>query len=172
MIEQSDFGIRLWQMLSNTCYLINKGRQKELYQRGTSLRYSAVMHAIIRLGMNATPIELARQSSRERHSISEQISRMEKEGLVKKIRDLNRKNLVRIELTEKGYTLFEKTVERESIEYIMEELTWKEKQKFWSLLVRLRGKTAEYLGIEDNDLFPPSAIDDISPLDVDYKIVP
>ena len=79
---------------------------------------------------------------------------------------------MRIELTEKGYALFEKTVDRESIEYIMAELTWEEKQKFWSLLVRLRRKTAEYLGIEDNDLFPPSTIDDLSPLNVDYKIDP
>lgn len=170
MIEPSDFGVRLWQMFSNTCYLANKVRQKELYQRGTSLRYSAIMHAILRLGTNATPVEIARQASRERHSISEQISRMEKEGLVKRIRDLKRKNLVRVELTEKGYELFQKTVNRDSIEYIMTELTWEEKQELWSLLVRLRRKTAKYLGIEDNNLFPPSNIDELSPLDVDYRI--
>ena len=170
MQEPSNFGYRLWQMFSNTCYLVNKVRQKELYQRGTSLRYTAIMHAILRLGMNATPIEIARQASRERHSISEQISRMEKEGLVRKIRDLKRKNLVRVELTEKGYELFQETVNRESIEYIMMELTWEEKQELWSLLVRLRRKTAEYLDIEDNDLFPPSDVGELSPVDTDYRI--
>lgn len=170
MQEPSNFGYRLWQMFSNTCYLVNKVRQKELYQRGTSLRYTAIMHAILRLGMNATPIEIARQASRERHSISEQISRMEKEGLVRKIRDLKRKNLVRVELTEKGYALFQETVNRESIEYIMMELTWEEKQEFWSFLVRLRRKTAEYLDIEDNNLFPPSDVGELSPVDTDYRI--
>jgi len=170
MREQSDIGYRLWQMLSNTCYLINKVRQKELYHRGISLRYSAILHAILRLGTNATPIEIARQSSRERHSISEQISRMEKEGLVKKIRDLKRKNLVRVELTEKGRALFQETVNRESIEFIMSELTWKEQRELWSLLVKLRRRTTEYHGIDGIRLFPPSNLEELQSLEMDYQV--
>ena len=86
MREQSDIPYRLWQMISNTTHVISKARQKELYSDGISMYSSGILDAISRLGEKATPIALSKESSRERHSISEQISRMEREGLIRKKR--------------------------------------------------------------------------------------
>ena len=163
-----DIHYRVWQMISNTTHVISKARQKELYNYGVSMHSSGILDAIYRLGKKATPIAIAKESSRERHSTSEQLSRMEREGLIRKIKDLKRKNLIRIELTEKGFELLQKASERKSIDYIMAVLTLEEQRTLWSLLAKVRGKAMGYLGNTNANVFPPSDIDKI--LQTDKKV--
>ncbi len=166
MAESKDISFRLWQMVSNVRHLIYKARQKELNRYGISMPSSGILDAVLRLGKRATPTAISQQSFRERHSISEQLSRMEKEGLIKKVKDLERKNLIRVEVTEKGYELSQKAAERESIEHIMSALTREEQRELWSLLSKLREKTMKYLGLENIEPYPPSDPDELLPTDM------
>ncbi|MFC2062509.1 MarR family winged helix-turn-helix transcriptional regulator [Chloroflexota bacterium] len=82
-------------------------RRRELSKLNVSLVRGAIIRHIVRLGKKATLSELSRRVIKEPHGISMLVSRMEKEGLVRRIRDLHRKNLVRVELTKKGRELHE-----------------------------------------------------------------
>lgn len=165
MERPSNLQYRVWQMISNTTHVISKARQRELYNEGISMYSSGILDAISRLGEKATPVAISKESSRERHSVSEQLSRMEREGLIRKVKDLQRKNLIRVELTEKGIESLQRVKERKSIEHIMTALTWEEQQKLWALMAKVRERAMEYLGTKHTDVFPPSNIDDILTID-------
>ncbi len=168
MRETFDIRFKLWQIISNTFHLISKARQKELYNHGVSMYHSAILDAISRLGEKATPIAISKESSRERHTVSEHLTRMEKEELIKKVKDLKKKNLIRIELTEKGYELFQKASDRESIDFIMGALTLEEQWELWTISAKLRDRAMEYLGLQANQPYPPSDLDKLLPHNEEY----
>ena len=153
--ESLSINFTLWQLLHRSFGAVNKVRQKELDLYGITMRQSAVLGAVLRSGEQETPTELAKQLFLEINTISEQLKRMEADGLIRKVKDLNRKNLVRIEVTEKGRKLYRKTLNRKSIDYIMSVLTEEEKLELWSILVKLRGQAVKKLGIKNLALYPP-----------------
>jgi len=155
MEESLSINFVLWQLLHRSFGAINKARQKELDRYSITLRQSAVLGAVLRLGEQGTPTELAKQLFLEINTISEQLKRMEAEGLIRKVKDLHRKNLVRIEVTQKGHRLYRKTLNRKSINYIMSVLTEEEKLELWSILAKLRGQAVKKLRIKNLELYPP-----------------
>ncbi|MFC2020977.1 hypothetical protein ACFLU1_04200, partial [Chloroflexota bacterium] len=84
------------------------------------------------------------------------LARMEKRGLIKKVKDIKRKNIVSVEVTEKGYEAYNETTSRESIKGIMTVLNNDEMVELWSHLSKIRNRTMERLGMEIEDFFPPS----------------
>ncbi|HUV56125.1 MAG TPA: MarR family winged helix-turn-helix transcriptional regulator [Dehalococcoidales bacterium] len=151
-VLDKDQDFRLWTLLTRTRDAIFKARAKELSTGGISNVQAAALFAIRALGNEATPAELSRWLLREPHSVSGLISRMEAEGLIKKAKDLPRKNMVRAELTEKGQQAYEHSTKRASINRIMSSLSEKKKQQLSSYLETLRGKAHEELG---NEFKPP-----------------
>ncbi|MFC1954453.1 MarR family winged helix-turn-helix transcriptional regulator [Chloroflexota bacterium] len=152
--ENINYGI--WQMLSRTRHLVYKARQKELKQYGISMQNTGILHTIIRLNDQVTLGRIAQETFLEPHTVSSAISRMSVGGLVNKVNDLERKNMVRIEITEKGYEVYRNSARRKAINDIMSTLTQKEKPKLWSLLVKIRSKAMKQLEIECEDDYPPS----------------
>ena len=108
------------------------------------------------IGDKVTPAEISRWLLREPHSVSEIISRMEKQGLLKKVRDLYRKNLVRIELTEKGSEAYNQAIKRDSIHTIMSALSDEERRQFSTMLEKIRDRALKESGKELRTPFPPS----------------
>lgn len=148
-----DYG--LWKLLAHTRHAMSKARQKELRQYHTFGRRSAVLVAIEALGDKATPGEISRWLFREPHSISEFLSRMEKEGLVKKVRDFDRKNQLRVVMTKRGCEVYQQSLKRESIHHIMSVLSEKECQQLRTCLQKLWDKALEELRIDTERFFPP-----------------
>ena len=146
----------LWLMLSRTRHLIYKARQKEVKQYGISMRNAGILNAVFRLGKQATPGRIAREMFLEPHSVSDMLSRMEARGLIKKVKDMERKNLIRIEMTEIGHEAYRKSACRKSINDIMSALCQEEKLELWSLLSKIRIGEMEQQGIENTDIYPPS----------------
>ena len=147
----------LWVLLRNTTDTILRVRFKELGQLGVLGRQAALL-LIIRLiereGGKATPAEISRWLFREPHTISETLNRMGKDGLIKKIKDLDRKNLVRVVITEKGQQYYEKSTRRQSIHKMLSCLTREERQQLRSVLEKLRGGGLKELGIEQKIPWP------------------
>ena len=81
---------------------------------------------------------------------------MEKQGLVKKVKDLDRKNLVRITLTEEGHQAYRESIKRESIHRIMSSLSEEERQQLKSSLLKLRDTALEEPQIESKPPYPAS----------------
>jgi DNA-binding MarR family transcriptional regulator len=160
-----DSSFKLWELFNHSFRATAKVREKELGKFGITLSQSAVLRVALRLGNRATPTEISRQLFLETNSVSEQLRRMETDGLIKKVKDLNRKNLVRIEVTQKGYELYRKSRTRKYIDSVMSVLTEEERTALWAILVKLRGRAVKKLGISGMDLYPPSDYADLFPPD-------
>ncbi|MFH1925918.1 MAG: MarR family transcriptional regulator [Chloroflexota bacterium] len=151
--EDKDY--ELWMLLAQAREAMYKARQKELRRYNLSPRQSAVLFIIRAIGDKVTPAEISRRLLRESHSVSEIISRMEKQGLLKKVRDLDRKNLVRIELTEKGSEAYSQAIKRDSIHKIMSALSDEERRQFSTMLKTIRDRALKESGKELRTPFPP-----------------
>jgi DNA-binding MarR family transcriptional regulator len=106
------------------------------------------------IGEKATPAEITRWILRKPHTVTELLKRMEKEGLVTRTKDLERKNMVRISITEKGRQAYQKSTERKSIHKLMSSLSQEERQPLMASLVKLRGKALKELRVEHKPRFP------------------
>lgn len=139
----------VWVMLHQARDVIFKVRERELKKYGISSRKAAVLFNIEAIGYKSTPSEIARHLLRESHSVSSILDRMEKQGLVKKVKDLDRKNMVRVYLTDKGQKVYDKAAKRESICEIISCLSDEERRQLISSLKKLRNKALKQLGLED-----------------------
>ena len=102
----------VWVLLNRVQHLLSRARGIELEQEGLSTVAAGVLFFVKQSDEPVTPGMLARFLYRQPHSVSALLTRMEGEGLVKKVRDLNRKNRVRVVLTRKGEKLAEKLDKR------------------------------------------------------------
>lgn len=139
----------LWMMLHQSRDAIFKLRERELNKFGISTPKAEILCTIQDIGYLATPTEISRRVLREFHSVSSIISRMEKQGLVKKIHDMGRKNLTRICLTDKGKQIYHEVSNRKTIVDILSCLSETERKQMLSSLRKVRNEALRKLGIED-----------------------
>jgi DNA-binding MarR family transcriptional regulator len=135
-----DEDYKLWVLLNQATDAALRARQKELDRYGISVAQATVFFVIQAIGEKATPAEITRWLLRESHTVTELLNRMEKEGLVTKTKDLERKNMVRVSITEKGRQAYEQSTKRKSIHKVMSSLSQEERQQLRSYLERLRNK--------------------------------
>jgi DNA-binding MarR family transcriptional regulator len=79
---------------------------------------------------------------------------MEKKGLVRKVKDLEKKNQVRVAMTEKGQQACEQASKRESIHRIMSSLNDSECEHLVVCLQSLLDKALDEAGITSKPPFP------------------
>jgi MarR family transcriptional regulator, organic hydroperoxide resistance regulator len=141
----SNQDLSLWWALRRTHEAIHKIRKIEVSPYKISTVETGVL-LIVHLSHNKiTPIEIARQLLKDNHSITQLLVRMEKRGLVKRVKDLPRKNMIRVVLTPKGQAIFKQTTGIKTIPKIMSVLTSDEKKQFEVILDKLRNKTMKIL---------------------------
>jgi len=151
----SDEDHDLWVFLTHTRYAIYRAREKELQRYGISPEQAGVLFIVQALGNRATPSEIARFIVRQPHTVSALIERMEKKGFIKKVHDLDKKNLVRVSLTEKGQKTYEYSTKRGPIHRIMGVLNAEERAQLLRILEKLNNQARKELGL-DGDKLPPS----------------
>ncbi len=142
-----DNSYNLWLLLHQVTDIIFYAREQELKEHDLPGMQAEVLFAIKAIGDKATPAEIARWLFRRPHSVSGILDRMDKAGLVRKSKDLDRKNLVRISLTEKGEKAFTQALKRASIHKIISALNDDQKKQLQSLLDILRSKGLKELGL-------------------------
>jgi len=137
----------LWVLLQQTHYIMGKLREKELKELNVSITQAKVLAIIKSLDSPATPAEIARRVLRAPHTVSELITRMAAQGLVCKIKDLDRKNMVRIEITSKGEQVYEESKRMKYISEAMSRMPSADRKNLDSYLMRLRDLAIEKIGI-------------------------
>ena len=142
----------LWMWLSRTRDAIIRTRERELRQYNISCIQSTVMQIIQALGDKATPAEISRWAFRESQSVSELLNRMEKEGLVEKIKDLDRKNMVRVVLTERGLEAYRQVQKYEMVHKVMSSLSATERKQLRNTLKKVWNRALEEL---ESGIRPP-----------------
>ena len=144
-ISNDDQDFNLWVLLTRAREAMGKARKKELFPYGVSHREAAVLYVVQSIGGKATPAEIARWQAREPHLVSALLSKMVNKGLVRKVKDLSKKNRVRVELTDKGLEVYYKSLKRESVHKIMSVLSEEERRQLTSCLEKIRNKALEQL---------------------------
>ena len=144
----------LWVLLNQAQNLMMNARDIELMEYGTTAMQAAVLFITNAVGEDAIPAEISRWLLRKPATISGLLDRMEKAGLVERAKDLPRKNLVRIRLTEKGKQAYKQSLKRESLHKIMSSLSEEEHKQLASILVKLRNRAAKVLRHREEIPFP------------------
>lgn len=139
-----DKDFNLWVLLQQARDAVFKAREKELNQYGITPMEAAVLFTIQVIGDTATPAEIARWIFREHHTATALLNRMEKKGLVRKVKNPDRKSLWIVSLTEKGQNAYRQSVKRESIHTVMSFLSENERQQLESYLRKVRDEALKY----------------------------
>lgn len=142
----ADDDFLLWWLILQMRRSLYKARAKELTKYRLTPEKTAALFIIKVIGYRATAAEISRYLLREPHSVVGLLNRMERQGLVERFNDLERKNLVRVALTEKGEKAYSQSAKRKSIRRIFSCLSVEERQQLAELLERLRNKALEDLG--------------------------
>jgi len=94
---------------------------------------------------------------RERNTVFVVVNNMEKRGLVKKVKDPKRKNVLRVILTKKGEEVFNRARERtEVFSHIMSNLSPEERENLRTYLQRIQDRAFEKLS-DGLQMAPPVA---------------
>ena len=137
----------LWNLLSEARDAIVRVRETEASQSGISAMQTHALFYIQAIDGPVTPAQLSRYLFRESQSVSGILDRMEKQGLVRRVRDLDRKNQVRVVITEKGQQAYNQSTRRKSIQRIMSALSDEERQQLKSFLQSLKDRALDELAV-------------------------
>jgi DNA-binding MarR family transcriptional regulator len=155
--QYDDIDIHLWALLQQVRHIMLRIREKDLVPYDTSEVKVAIMFLISVIGHDATPGEIARWTPHRAHAISTLLDRMEKDGLVQRVKDMKRKSMVRIEITPKGRDIQLKAGSLEPIHEMMSALSGEECLQLKVLLLKLREGVCNIAKV-DVPLFPPTDI--------------
>ena len=145
----------LWALLSQASNALGRVADSELSQAGISMMQAAVLVFVKNSKEPVIPAHISRWLFREPHTVSQLLMRMEKQGLVKRTKDLNRKNQVRITLTAKGEQAFQQKSEMRGIGRILSTITPEECNKLGESLKKLRDEAIKELDTRPRQLpFP------------------
>jgi len=143
-ITAQDSGFYARFLIGRVRHLMFNARQKELAPYHISPRQATILFILQNLGHKPTLAELAEHTDREINTLSLQMTRMEREGLVKKTRESPKSKLLRFELTAKGLESYKASHKSKSINAIMTALSEKERQELISLLQKVIVKAERY----------------------------
>ena len=127
-------------LIGRVRHFMNRTRQKELSPYGISPRQATVLFILYSLDRKVTLAELSKNTDRQINTLSLQITKMERNGLVRKVRETPKSALISFELTEKGKNTYKDTTKANSVEDIMSVLTEEERQQLISLLKKVVGR--------------------------------
>ena len=140
----SDSNFDLWRLITRVNHSLFLLQQREISQYHIPICQLQVLHIMQNLGSKATLSEIARQVEREIHVISRQTMRMEKDGLIRRIKDTPKSNLLRLEITEKGMEILKISEKSKSIDAIFSFLSEEDRRQIESTLIRILRQVKEY----------------------------
>jgi DNA-binding MarR family transcriptional regulator len=127
---------------------IQKAREAELRKSGITPEQAAALICIHSLGEKATSAEISRWLFRDESSMLVLIRRMIGQGLITKTADRNNKHLIRLELTPKGLSAYNDSIEFLSLYEIFSCLSDKKRQQLFSILNTLRTKAFNTIDLD------------------------
>ena len=140
---------QLWVLLNQTRDVVAQARENELKAIGINIVQAGLLHIIKNVEPRPTITNIARWINRKPHTVHSVVAVMEKQGLVTKKKDLERKNLTRVVITKKGEKALEQAQEKaKAVSEIMSCLTDKEAAQFRKSLKKVRDKAYEKLSMK------------------------
>lgn len=143
-----DLDYKAWVLLQQAAGAIFEVRENELREHGSTAMQATVLFIVKSIGNKATPAEISRWLLRRPHTVSGLLNRMEKAGLVRKTKDLHKKNLVRVTITPKGEQAYKQSLKGKTIHKIMSALGEADREKLASYLRAVRDRAVKEAGIK------------------------
>jgi len=141
----------LWVLIAQTKDAILRIRERDYDQYNIKNERRAVIFAIVALGGQAAPVEIARFLFRKINSVTEMLKRMEQQGLIRKYKSSG-KSKVNVRLTEKGRNTYTQSVQNTSDKRLFSILPRGQREKLKASLLKLRNEAARELGIQSHSL--------------------
>jgi len=128
--------------------ILFKIRERELLSQNLSAPAAEILFLVDAMGENVTPAKITRMTLREPHSVAGLLVRMEKHGFVRRTKDMERKNLIRITLTAKGERALKQVMKLEGTTDIIARLSTEQQKQLKATLTVLKeaGKKELHLG--------------------------
>ncbi len=128
--------------------ILFKIRERELLPQNLSAPAAEILFLVDAMGENVTPAKITRMMLREPHSVSGLLVRMEKHGFIKRVKNMERKNLIRITLTAKGEKALKQVMKLEGATDVIARLSAEQQKQLRTALSTLKeaGKKELHLG--------------------------
>ena len=136
---------QLWVLLAQTRNIVNNARNKLVNRRNIPVSQGAALYYIHTDSKGVTIGELARYLFRSHNSVSELVTRMEKKGWLKRVKETSPNHRVRIVLTEEGKEACHQACSPEFIHEIISSLTPEQREQLQSLLGIVRERALKTL---------------------------
>ena len=152
--QLSDPALVTWLLLARTWAAMYKAEERKIAKVGLTPEQVEVLRLARDYPIPLTPAEISRSLFRESQTIAGLVSRMEREGLVKRVPKRKGRPFTEVKLTAKGEELRPGGIEAATslIARIMSCLSAEEHEQLQKLLRKLRQNALEELHIE---LLPP-----------------
>jgi DNA-binding MarR family transcriptional regulator len=131
-------------LLGRVRFFMTRARRHELIQYNVSPRQAYILFLLHTLGQSTTLNELAWHTDRKINTLSINMTKMERDGLVKKVREPSSSMQIKFELTQKGIDTYLKCNTDKSVKAIMSVLSEEENQQLISILEKLSKKAERY----------------------------
>jgi len=141
--------IELEELLERSTSTLSRMRELELFQYGLTQEQAAILHILQIEGGLSTYNEIANIIVRQYHSVASIVNRMEKIGLVKKIRNKDNKKFI-VSITKKGINKYTQIVQirRNLPRIFFEGLSLEQKQQLYPILQELLSRGRKILGLD------------------------
>jgi DNA-binding MarR family transcriptional regulator len=146
--QANDEYFTLWALIAQAKDALLAARQREYNRFHIKNERRAVLFAIQNNGGQSTPSEISRFLFRKINSVSEMLKRMEKQGLIKKHKIPGKIGVI-VKLTDKGYRVFNQSLNNEMDKKILSVLSKKEREQLRSYLFTIRKQALRELGIPE-----------------------
>lgn len=146
--EESPAAVQAWRQLYLTYSTIFKVIERAIAPTGVTLPQALALSAIRNGEGPITPSRLAQYLTQETQSVTGLIDRMERQGWVRRVRDLRDRRAIRLELTAEGAAKLEETIGpgKAITERMFADLKSEEVEQLTALLGRVYVATVERLG--------------------------
>lgn len=145
----------LWTLLLRGTRLATKAREKELKPYGISSHAEAgILRAIYTKQGQITPIDIARETRREIHTVNALLHRMQGRGMLELTRGKNSKNIREIHLTDNGYVAYQDTLKLDSVSRILSSLSNEERIALSSIMRKIGNSALDVIRDYDHPHFP------------------
>ena len=140
MVQQikADKDYTLLTSLLQVADILFKIRERELLPQNLSATAAAILFLVEAMGEDVTPAKITRMLMREPHSISGILMRMEKHGLLKRTKDMERKNYIRITLTAKGERVLKQAMKQTITAQVLSNLSAVQQKQLKTTLTALK----------------------------------
>lgn len=152
---KADKEFTLAALVMQVADILVKTRERELLPQNLSATAAEILFLVDAMGEDITPAKIGRMMLREPHTVTQILIRMESHGLIKRTKNMERKNQIRITLTAKGEKARKQAMKLEGTTGILAGLSVAQQKQLKATLAALKEAGRKELRLSPKALLWP-----------------